>query len=87
MKWKHVFKAWHMSRRTGETIKQHDLRKIDEEAQRLANYRARKVLRPDDVEPSNEDGESLPAHVMQDMAFCAAMVRAGYRQHEAEEVR
>jgi hypothetical protein len=70
MKWSRVFKQRRkekrMSRRKGETIKQYDLRKIDEELQRLT--------------------ADEPEHVRQDLAFCSAMVRAGYKQVEREEV-
>jgi hypothetical protein len=36
---------------------------------------------------SADDGESLPAHIVQDLKFCEAMRRAGYRLVELEEVR
>lgn len=73
-----------MSRRNGETIKQHDLRKIDEEARRLSNYKARKILFANEPNILDEDGESLPSHVMQDLAFCRAMVAVGYVLRELD---
>jgi hypothetical protein len=88
MKWNQIFRNWHMSRRINETIKQYDLRKIDEEAKRMANYKAKpKVQFGDRVALNEDEDESLPAHVAQDLKFCQAMVRAGYVLRELEEVR
>jgi hypothetical protein len=43
-------------------------------------------VKPADPDSADND-ESLPAHIAQDMAFCEAMRRAGYRLVELEEVR
>ena len=59
-------------------------------------FKAHRMTRPENwpyrikpkVQPDGEDeDESLPAHVSQDLKFCQAMVRAGYKLRELEEVR
>lgn len=39
------------------------------------------------VKPADEDELDLAPHLKQDLAFCRAMVAAGYRLVELEEVR
>ena len=59
-------------------------------------FKAHRMIRPKNwpyrikpkVQPDGDDeDESLPAHISQDLKFCQAMVRAGYVLREMEEVR